>query len=231
MIEAGELGDRIYHFHARYAQDWIANEKFPLVWRLQSRFAGSGALGDIGAHIIDLARYLAGEIDQICARSEIFVKRRRLETKKGVRGRVDVDDAVAIIGKFRNGALLNAEATRFAHGRKNQLTFEINGSAGSVAFDLEQMNYLRFFRTADEIGRGGFRDILVTESTHPYVAHWWPAGHLIGYEHTFVHTIADFVNAVLAKKLVKPSFADGLRNQRVMDAILRSTRRRCWIKL
>ena len=138
---------------------------------------------------------------------------------------------MAVIGKFRNGALLNFEATRFAHGRKNQLAFEINGSGGSVAFDLEEMNYLRFFRTADPIGQGGFRDILVTEPTHPYVAHWWPAGHLIGYEHTFVHTIADFVNAVVAKKTVKPSFLDGLRNQRVMDAITRSLRRRCWIKL
>src|SRR5437868_2764014 len=148
MIEAGELGDRIHHFHARYAQDWISNEKFPLVWRLQSQFAGSGALGDIGAHVIDLARYLIGEIDEVSATSETFVKTRPLETKQGVRGRVDVDDAVAVIGKFRNGALLNFEATRFAHGRKNQLVFEINGNGGSVAFDLEQMNYLRFFPTA-----------------------------------------------------------------------------------
>jgi predicted dehydrogenase len=231
MIEAGELGHRIYHYHARYAQDWIANEKFPRVWRLQSRFAGSGALGDIGAHVIDLARYLVGEIDEISAMSETFVKRRPLEIKKRVQGRIDVDDAVAVIGKFRNGALLNFEATRLAHGHKNQLTFEINGSAGSVAFDLEQMNCLHFFRTADPIGRQGFCEILVTEPSHPYVARWWPPGHLIGYEHTFVHTIADFVNAVVTKKTVRPSFADGLRNQRVMDAIMRSRHRRCWIKL
>ena len=230
MIEAGEVGDQIYHFHARYAQDWIGNEKFPLVWRLQSRFAGSGALGDIGAHVIDLARYLVGEIDEVSATSETFVKSRPLEAKKSVRGRVDVDDATAVIGKFRNGALLNFEVTRFAHGRKNQLVFEINGSSGSVAFDLEEMNYLRFFRTADAIGRGGFRDILVTEPSHPYVARWWPPGHLIGYEHTFVHTIADFVNAVAAERTVRPNFADGLRNQRVMDAVMRSTRRRSCIK-
>ena len=231
MIEAGELGDRIYHFHARYAQDWISDEKFPLVWRLQSHFAGSGALGDIGAHVIDLARYLVGEINEVSAMSETFVKRRPLQTKKSVWGKVDVDDAMAVIGKFRNGALLNLEATRFAHGRKNQLAFEVNGSGGSLAFDLEQMNYLRFFRTADPIGRGGFRDILITEPIHPYVARWWPPGHLIGYEHTFVHTIADFVDAIAAKKTVRPNFSDGLRNQRVMDAITRSTRRRCWIKL
>src|SRR5947208_14312431 len=116
MIEAGELGDRIYHFHARYAQVWIANEESPLVWRLRSRFAGSGALGDIGAHVIDLARYLVGEIDEVSAMSKTFVKRRPFETKKGVWARVDVDDAVTVIGKFRSGALLNLEATRFAHG-------------------------------------------------------------------------------------------------------------------
>ena len=231
MIEAGEVGDRIYHFHARYAQDWISNEKFPLVWRLQSRFAGSGALGDIGAHVIDLARYLVGEIDEVSAMSKTFVKRRPLETNKGVRGRVDVDDAVAVIGRFRNGTLLNFEATRFAHGRKNQLSFEINGGRGSLVFDLEEMNRLRFFSTTDSIGRQGFRNILVTEPTHPYIARWWPPGHLIGYEHTFVHTIADFVDAVAAKRTVRPNFSDGLRNQRVMDAITRSTRRRRWIKL
>ena len=231
MIEAGELGDRIYHFYARYAQDWIGNEKFPLVWRLQSRFAGSGALGDIGSHVIDLARYLVDEIDDVSAMSETFVKRRPLKTNKDIRARVDVDDAVTVIGRFRNGTLLNFEATRFAHGRKNQLSFEINGGRGSLIFDLEEMNRLRFFSATDPIGRQGFRDILVTEPTHPYVARWWPPGHLVGYEHTFVHTIADFVDAVAAKKSVRPNFSDGLRNQRVMDAIMRSTRRRCWIKL
>jgi predicted dehydrogenase len=231
MIEAGELGDRVYHFHARYAQDWIGNEKFPLVWRLQSRFAGSGALGDIGGHIIDLARYLVGEIDDVSATSETFVKRRPLKTNKDIRARVDVDDAVTVIGRFRNGTLLNFEATRFAHGRKNQFSFEINGGRGSLVFNLEEMNRLRFFSATDSIGRQGFRDILVTEPTHPYVARWWPPGHLIGYEHTFVHMIADFVDAVAAKKTVTPNFSDGLRNQRVMDAITRSTRRRCWIKL
>src|SRR5438270_8142482 len=144
-----------------------------------------------------------------------YAKSRPRETKKDVWARVDVDDAVTVIGKFRSGALLNFEATRFAHGRKNQLAFEINGSGASVAFDLEQMNYLRFFRRADPIGCQGFRRILVTEPAHPYVAHWWPPGHLIGYEHTFVHTIADFVNAVVTKKIARPTFADGLRNQRI----------------
>ncbi len=147
MIDGGEIGDRIYHFRARYAQDWIADENFPLVWRLQSKIAGSGALGDIGAHIIDLARFLVGEIAGISAVSETFVKRRL--TKNRQFARVDVDDAVSVIGKFRNGAMLNLEATRFARGRKNQLTFEINGSRGSLAFDLEEMNRLRFYDATD----------------------------------------------------------------------------------
>jgi predicted dehydrogenase len=220
MIAAGEIGDRIYHFRARYAQDWIAAENFPLVWRLQSKVAGSGALGDIGAHIVDLARYLVGEISGIAAVSETFVKRRL--TKDRQLARVDVDDAVSVVGKFRNGAILNLEATRFARGRKNQLTFEINGSGGSLAFDLEKMNRLRFYRATDSENTRGFRDIIVTESKHPYVGNWWPPGHIIGYEHSFVHTIADFVKAVATRKRIQPDFADGLKTQRVLDVIQRA---------
>ena len=220
MIEAGEIGDRIYHFRARYAQDWIADENFPLVWRLQSKVAGSGALGDIGAHIIDLARFLVGEIARVSAVSETFVKRRLMKSRQVAR--VDVDDAVSVIGKFRNGAILNLEATRFARGRKNQLTFEINGSRGSLAFDLEKMNRLRFYDATDPEHTRGFRDIIVTEPNHPYVGRWWPPGHIIGYEHSFVHTIADFVTAVVSRKRIQPDFADGLKTQRVLDAIQHS---------
>jgi len=217
MIDAGKIGDRIYHFRARYAQDWIADENFPLVWRLQSKVAGSGALGDIGAHIIDLARFLVGEIAGVSAVSETFVKKRL--TKNRQVARVDVDDAVSVIGTFRNGAILNLEATRFARGRKNRLTFEINGSRGSLVFDLEDMNRLRFYDATDSEHTRGFREIIVTESNHPYVGNWWPPGHIIGYEHSFVHTIADFVKAVVARKRVQPDFADGLRTQCVLDVI------------
>ena len=219
MIEAGDIGERIYHFRARYAQDWIADENFPLVWRLQSKVAGSGALGDIGAHLIDLARFLVGEIAGVSAVSETFVKRRL--TKSRQLARVDVDDAVSVIGKFRNGAILNLEATRFARGRKNQLTFEINGNRGSLAFDLEEMNRLRFYDATDPDQTRGFRDIIVTESNHPYVGNWWPPGHILGYEHSFVHTVADFVKAVVTRKRIQPDFADGLRTQRMLDAIQR----------
>jgi predicted dehydrogenase len=231
MIQHGEIGDRIFHFRARYAQDWIVDPSFPLVWRLQSKTAGSGALGDILSHIIDLARYLVGEFREVCAATETFVKQRPLEAGGRKRGRVTVDDAVTMIGRFRSGALASLEATRFAPGRKNSITLEINGNAGSLFFDLEEMNRLKFFNRRDPKGRQGFRDILVTEPSHPYIGRWWPPGHIIGYEHTFTHTIADFVNAVVKGRSVQPTFEDGLQNQRLLAAIARSAKTRSWSRL
>ncbi|MDQ2825284.1 MAG: Gfo/Idh/MocA family oxidoreductase [Verrucomicrobiota bacterium] len=222
MIERGELGDRIFHFRARYAQDWIVDPRFPLVWRLQSKTAGSGALGDIFSHIVDLARYLVGEFREVCATAETFVKERPIKIGSRQKARVMVDDAVTMIGRLRNGALASLEATRFAPGRKNSITLEINGSAGSLFFDLEEMNRLKFFSRRDPKDRQGFRDILVTEPTHPYIDKWWPPGHIIGYEHTFIHTVADFVKAVIGRKSIQPTFEDGLQNQRVLDAVRRS---------
>jgi predicted dehydrogenase len=230
MIENGEIGERIYHFRARYAQDWIVDPGFPLVWRLQSGIAGSGALGDIFSHIIDLGRYLVGEFSEVCAAMETFIKR-RLTGGGGPKGTVTVDDAVTMIGRFRNGALASLEATRFAPGRKNSITLEINASAGSLFFDLEEMNRLKFYSRRDPQGRQGFRDILVTEPSHPYMAHWWPPGHIIGYEHTFVHTVADFVRAVVKGRSVQPTFLDALQNQRLLDAVARSARTRSWSKV
>lgn len=231
MIERGELGERIYHFRARYAQDWIADPQFPLVWRLQAKQAGSGAHGDIHVHVIDLARYLVGEFREVCASMETFVKERPLAGGTRKRGRVTVDDAVTMIGRFRNGALANLEATRFAPGRKNSLTLEINGSAGSLVFDLEEMNRLHFYDARAPETLRGFRDIVVTEPAHPFIGPWWPPGHIIGYEHTFVHTIADFVRAVVAGRSVQPTFEDGVRNQRVLDAAATSSSTRRWVKL
>ncbi|MFL6584115.1 MAG: Gfo/Idh/MocA family protein [Chthoniobacterales bacterium] len=229
MIDEGELGRRINHYRARYAQDWIADPELPLVWRLQT--AGSGALGDIAAHVVDLGRYLVGEFGEVSAATETFVKTRPLTTRAAKRARVTVDDAVTAIGRFRNGALLSLEATRFARGRKNSMTLEINGSDASLVFDLENMNRLRFYDARDPQDVRGFRDVLVTEATHPFVGHWWPPGHIIGYEHTFVHTIADFVNAVVRRKLVHPTFEDGVRNQRVLDAMSRSAENKRWVKV
>jgi len=231
MIEAGEIGDRIFHYRARYAQDWITNPQFPLVWRLQSKIAGSGTHGDIDAHIIDLGRYLVGEIKEVCGVMETFIKERPLENAPKKFGKVTVDDAVSWIGRFKNGALANLEATRFAHGRKNHITIEINGSKGSLAFNFEDMNRLEFYKADDPEGRRGFRSILVTEGKHPYAGAWWPPGHIIGYEHTFANTFADFVKAVVAGKSVQPTFTDGLANQRVLDAIAQSAKTRQWIRI
>ena len=241
MIEAGELGKRIYHFRARYAQEWLANPNFPLTWRLQKEIAGSGTHGDIDAHIIDIGRYLVGEIEEVCGLMETFVKERPLmeagtvpprAVASGKKGKVTVDDAVSWIGRFENGAIANLEATRFAFGRKNNITFEINGEKGSLFFDFEDMNRLKFFSTADAQYRRGFTDILVTDrDTHPYAKNWWPPGHIVGYEHTFVNTIADFVNAVATGKSIHPTFEDGLMNQRVLDAVEKSARTKKWVKL
>jgi predicted dehydrogenase len=230
MIAADELG-RIYHYRARYAQDWIVDPNFPLVWRLQSKIAGSGAHGDINAHIIDLGRYLIGEFSEVCGLMETFVKERPLLGESSKKGKVTVDDAVMFIGRFENGALANVEATRFALGRKNGIQIEINGSKGSLVFDLEDMNRLKYYNEADPDDRRGFRDILVTQGggVHPYVGNWWPPGHIIGYEHTFVHTIADFINAVVDKRSVQPTFEDGLADQIVLDAVEKSAKTRKWI--
>ena len=232
MIAAGELG-RIYHYRARYAQDWIVDPSFPLVWRLQSKIAGSGTHGDINAHIIDLGRYLIGEFSEVCGQMETFIKERPLPGESSKKGKVTVDDAVMFIGRFENGALANLEATRFALGRKNGIQIEINGSKGSLVFDFEDMNRLKYYNEADPDDRRGFRDILVTQGggVHPYVGNWWPPGHIIGYEHTFVHTIADFINAVVDKRSVQPTFEDGLADQIVLDAVEKSAKTRKWVTI
>jgi predicted dehydrogenase len=235
MIGEGALG-KIYHFHARYAQDWLVDPEFPLNWRLQKESSGSGANGDINAHIIDLGRYLVGEFKEVCGLLNTFVTERPIAEAlaKGTRkmGKVTVDDAAMFIGRMENGALANLEATRFASGRKNHFEIEINGSKGSLYFDFEDMNRLKFFNGDDPKDRQGFRDILVTErGVQPYIANWWPPGHIIGYEHTFIHTIADFVNACAEGKLVQPTFEDGLKNQRVLAAVEESNQKGKWVKL
>jgi len=174
------------------------------------------------SHIVDLARYLVGEFREVCGTMETFVKRRPLLRGARKKGKVTVDDAVTMISRFQNGAFASLEATRFAPGCKNSITLEINGSAGSLFFDLEEMNRLKFYDGRDPKDRQGFRDILVTEPAHPYIDKWWPPGHIIGYEHTFT----DFVAAVVAGKSVQPTFEDGLKNQRVLDAVARSVQSR-----
>ena len=226
LIDAGKLG-RIYHFRAAYLQEWIASEDFPMVWRLESKHAGSGALGDLGSHIVDLARYLVGEPKSLMARTETFIKQRK--DARGKMQKVDVDDAFQAIVEYRNGAVGTLEASRFCPGRKNSNTFEINAEKGSVRFNLEAMNELEVFWKDAERDTQGFTKVLVSESYHPFWSHWWPQGHIIGWEHTFVHEFAHFFEAIVNKTKVAPhaaDFEDGYKNAVICDAILASARER-----
>ncbi|HQY25469.1 MAG TPA: Gfo/Idh/MocA family oxidoreductase [Thermoflexales bacterium] len=226
LIDAGKLG-RIYHFRAAYLQEWIASEDFPMVWRLESKHAGSGALGDLGSHVVDLARYLVGEPKSLMARTETFIKQRK--DARGKMQKVDVDDAFQAIVEYRNGAVGTLEASRFCPGRKNSNTFEINAEKGSVRFNLEAMNELEVFWKDGERDTQGFTKVLVSESYHPFWSHWWPQGHIIGWEHTFVHEFAHFFEAIVNKTKVAPhaaDFEDGYKNAVICDAILASARER-----
>ena len=228
LVADGRLGE-IRHVRAQYLQDWITDPEFPLVWRLRKDKAGSGALGDIGAHIIDLTQYITGQrITGVNGLTETFIKQRPLPTESaglsaggasGQTGEVTVDDAALFLARFTGGAIGTFEATRFASGRKNAIRLEINGSDGSLAFDFEAMNELWFYDHTSEPELAGFRRILVTESTHPYVSAWWPPGHLLGYEHGFTNQARDFVVAVAEGTDPQPSFEDGLNVQRVMAAV------------
>lgn len=230
LISRGELGD-IRHYRGTYLQDWITDPKFPLVWRLDRTKAGSGALGDIAAHSIDLARFLVGEIAEVAGHLETFVKERPLPGHADRTGRVTVDDAATALVRFENGAMGTIEATRMAPGRKNYNRFEINGSKGSVAFDLERMNELEVYFEADPVASRGFRRVMVTEPEHPYIKAWWPPGHIIGYEHTFVHTVYELLEAMADRRVPWPSFVDGVRNQRVLDAVEKAAQTRAWVSV
>ncbi|HEY3558282.1 MAG TPA: Gfo/Idh/MocA family oxidoreductase [Kribbella sp.] len=236
LVAEGKLGT-IRHVRAQYLQDWIADENAPLSWRLDKTKAGSGALGDIGAHIVDMTQYITGDtIGEVSARLETFVKERPVAaehsglsgTAGAERGPVTVDDAAVFLATFRSGALGVFEATRFATGRKNAIRIEINGSLGSLAFDFEDMNLLHFYDATQDAETAGFRRILVTEPVHPYVAAWWPPGHLLGYEHGFTHQVVDLVTAIAEGTDPAPSFADGLQVQRVLAAVETSSTSRQW---
>jgi predicted dehydrogenase len=230
IIAAGKLG-AIRHFRGTYLQDWIADPTFPLVWRLDKSIAGSGALGDIAAHSIDLARFLVGEITEVSGHLETFIHERPLPGRPRSRGRVTVDDAAMALVRFERGAIGTIEATRMALGRKNHNRFEINGSRGSLAFDLERMNELELYLQDDGPEVRGFRRVLVTEPEHPYVRAWWPPGHILGYEHTFTHTVFDLLEGMADGRSPSPNFEDGLRNQQVLAAIERSARTRRWTEV
>ncbi|APY85319.1 gfo/Idh/MocA family oxidoreductase [Streptomyces alfalfae] len=228
MVAEGRLG-ALRHVRLTYLQDWLVDPEFPLTWRLRKDRAGSGALGDLGAHIVDLAQFLVGEqVAGVSALTETFVRERPLldgassgltAAGGGRRGTVTVDDAAVFTGRFPSGALASFEATRFAAGRKNALRLELNGAEGSLAFDLERLNELSFHDHTEPAASSGFRRILVTEPDHPYLQAWWPPGHGLGYEHTFVHQARDLLLAVASGAGPAPSFADGLSVQRVLAAV------------
>ncbi|MFF3602039.1 Gfo/Idh/MocA family protein, partial [Kitasatospora indigofera] len=229
LVAAGRIG-QIRQVRAAYLQDWLADENGPLSWRLQKDRAGSGALGDIGAHAVDLAQFVTGaNITAVSGTLETIVAERPLPggDHGGRRGAVTVDDLALFTGRFGAGAhgsgfLGSFEATRFSTGRKNSLRIEVSGSTGAICFDLERLNELQLFDATAPAGEQGFTTVLVTEPVHPYIAGWWPAGHMLGFEHAFSHQVRDFVEAVAGGTQPTPSFAEGLQIQRVLGAVERS---------
>ncbi|QNO38946.1 Gfo/Idh/MocA family oxidoreductase [Protaetiibacter sp. SSC-01] len=244
LVAEGRIGV-VNQVRASYRQDWLVDPTVPLAWRLRKDRAGSGALGDIGAHAIDLAQFITGlRLESVSGTIETIVSERPLPaaapadgaTLGGAAGagtgEVTVDDLAIFAGRFDSGALGSFEATRFATGRKNALRVEVSGTEGAIAFDLERLNELEVYdRTAPD-DRQGFTRVLVTEPAHPYVAAWWPAGHMLGYEHGFAHQVVDFVRGIAAGEQPRPSFADGLQVQRVLDAVERSAgRESAWTRV
>lgn len=237
MVAAGRIG-AIRHVRATYLQDWIVDPQFPLVWRLRREVAGSGALGDIGAHIVDLTQFVTGQaITAVSALTETFIRSRPLPSESAglaasangtALGDVTVDDAALFLARLDGGAVATYEATRFATGRKNALRVELNGALGSLAFDFERMNELEFYDGARPGAEQGFSRVLVTEPEHPYLAAWWPPGHPIGYEHSFTHEVRDLIEDIATGREPSPSFTDALRVQLVLDAVERSTASGSW---
>jgi len=229
LIASGALG-QIYHFRAIYLQEWIMpHYGIPKIWRLDKALAGSGALGDLGAHIVDLARFLVGEIKSVGAMMRTFIKQRPLTDGSGS-GKVDVDDAFVATVEFENGAIGTLEASRFAGGRKNHQVLEINGEKGSIRFNLERMNELEVFWVGEEPKETqGFHNVLITEGYHPWWENWWPHGHIIGWEHTFVHELTHLLDCIVNDKEVAPfgaTFEDGYRAAAVCDAIAKSAEKK-----
>jgi predicted dehydrogenase len=225
LIKGGRLG-RIYHFRATYLQEWIMpHYGTPLIWRLQKEQAGSGALGDLGAHIIDLGRFLVGEIRSVSGLTRTFIEERARLDGKGT-GTVDVDDAFVSVVEFEQGAIGTLEATRYAGGRKNYNCFEINGEKGTIRFDLERLNELEVFWIGEEPKETqGFHRVSVTEAYHPFISNWWPHGHILGWEHAMVHEVNHLLDCIVNDKDVAPlgaTFEDGYRCAVVCDAILES---------
>lgn len=230
LVEEGKLG-KIYNFNATYQQDWPLDEKFPFVWRFDKSIAGAGSLADKGSHVIDLARMLIGEFEEISCTTDIFVKERTLPGAGGSRKEVTTDDAAVFIARFKNGALGLFETSRMCAGHRNSLAFEINGSKGSVKFTMERFNELDVFFTEDIGEVQGFRNILVTHPDHEYMKYWWPTGHILGWGQTFTHQYYEFLKAINEDYMPTPSFYDGMKNQEIIEAAQRAALEKRWIKI
>jgi predicted dehydrogenase len=231
LVEAGRLG-RLFHYRATYLQDWTISPALPqggeTLWRLAADEAGSGVTGDLLAHAIDLALWLVGPIARVTAMAETFVKERPLRDRADVVRPVGIDDACAFLARFDSGVLGTFEATRYARGRKNRNAFEINGEHGSIAFDLEEPHQLQYYDHADPGPVRGFRTIPVWDAEQPYMAHWWVPGCTIGYEHTFIHAVSDFLDGLEHGTKRVPDFRDGYQVQLVCDAVLASAASGAW---
>lgn len=230
LIDEGRLG-RIFHYRAKFLQDWTISQDVPqggaALWRLDADAAGSGVTGDLLAHCIDTALWLNGHIDKVSATTETFIKQRQ-HTGTGKMEQVRIDDASAFLARFENGSLGTFEATRYARGHKALYTFEINGEHASIAWDLHDLHRLQYFDHRDTGKLRGWRSIHVTDSDHPYMQHWWVPGLQIGYEHTFVHQVADLLQGLAESNLPGPSFRDALATEYVIDAVLKSAKNESW---
>ena len=227
IVASGRIGE-IRSFRGQYLQDWLRDPSAPMSWRLQKEYAGTGALGDIGAHITDLAQMLVGPIASVTGMLHTAIPQRPLANDPSALGEVTVDDWAGYLARFANGATGVFEASRLATGRRNRNDFEINGSRGSIAFDLERLNELEVYFDDDAPDVRGFRTVLVTESVHSYANQWWPAGHVLGWEHTHVHQVHDLLVAIARGEQPSPDFADGYRCQAVLDAVERSDASGTW---
>ena len=238
LIDEGKLG-KIFHVRGVFLQDWIIDPDFPKVWRLDKKVCGSGSLGDLGAHVIDAARYLAGEFKTVTGMSKTFIKERpvvaRMEglsasvDKDAPKEVVDVDDATCFVCEFENGALGTFEATRFSQGHKNDMRIEVNGEKGSIRFEFERMNELHYFSAGDAPGEQGWRMIQVTEGLHPYIKFWWPTGHVIGFPETFCHELYEFVSHIADGTDCQPNFEDGVKCAQILEAIELAIEKKGWV--
>lgn len=231
IIDEGRLG-KIFHYRATYLQDWTISPKVPVggaaTWRLDKDVAGAGVSGDLSAHNIDTALWLNGSVARVFGMTEIFIRNR--QHPDGTPASVEIDDVCTFLARFENGSNGTFEATRYARGRKNKNSFEINGEKGSLYFDLEDMHQLQYFNHEDPDHLQGWRTILVTGSEHPYMANWWVPGCVIGYEHTFINALADFLKGLEKNQRVRPDFRDALETQAVVEAVLESARAEKWME-